>query len=311
MSARPRRAAKRRPAAKRAAADARARKRRAASKRGARTRAAKRGVAKRRAAPKRAAATRAEKRRPTPKRAAKRRTAPKRAAGTGATPKRATRRRPTPKPAAPKRTTARRKPGLPTGSKRATKPRAAARRPALAVVRRRVPPPPPFSGATAGASAKELALFELVRARVALAAAIQGMDARSAETPTAPGKWSPREMVLHLAFWDREVLPHVEPAWRENRRFPMTFEQILARNPEGLDELRHHDWDSARRLLQASRERLVETLQSIPDEPAGMWTPEHALGALLGHLARHDRHHAEAIKAARAAGGARPGDPAP
>jgi len=195
--------------------------------------------------------------------------------------------------------------GRPAAARRA--PRAAKRpsgRPALRVVRRRAPPPPPpFSGATAGASAKELALFEFVRARVAFTAAIQGMGAAAADRPTAPGKWSPRQIVLHVAYWDREMLRHLEPAWRDNVKVPLTYEDILRANPGGVEELSHLDWEAAKRFLQATRERLLEALQSIPDEPAGMWTRGHALGAMIHHLTHHDRHHAGVIKAARASGG--------
>jgi hypothetical protein len=201
-----------------------------------------------------------------------------------------------PAPAAKRTSTAKR-------ARRPAPPAKRAARPALRVVKNRVPPPPPFAGATAGASVKELALFELVRARVAFTAAIQGLEPASAERPTAPGKWSPREMTLHLAYWDREVLRHLEAAWRDGIKMPFSHDDVLERNPIGVAELSHHDWESAKRLLQANRERLVEALQSIPEEPAGMWGRGHPLGDILRILTHHDRHHADAIKAARAAGG--------
>lgn len=157
----------------------------------------------------------------------------------------------------------------------------------------------PFGGAIQGASAKELALFEMVRARVGVQAAIQGMVAASAEVPVGEGKWNSRQMVLHLHYWDREMLPYVEPAWRENRRPPHTHQDILDENDSSQQELGHHDWDEARRLMQQTRETLLETLQSIPEEPAEMWSIEHALGWLIRVFTSHDRHHAAALKEAR------------
>lgn len=161
------------------------------------------------------------------------------------------------------------------------------------------PEPQAFAGAKAAASAKDLVLFELVRARVAVAAAIQGMSAASADQPTAPGKWTFREMVLHLAYWDRECLPLLEDAYQHGQGTGLTHEHILARNDAAIEELRHHDWDEARRLLQLHRERLMEEFQSIPEEPAEMWSKAHPVGRLARILTHHDRHHADKLKAAR------------
>jgi len=185
----------------------------------------------------------------------------------------------------------------------APKPRKAAPRVRLRVVRRKAakaaPKPRPFAGAIENASAKDLAIFDLVRARVEVQAAIQGLQPGSAEQPVDAGKWSPREILLHLHYWDREMLPYLERAWRHDERPPHTREQILAENQAFLGELGPHDWDEARRLMQHSRETLLEELQSVPEEPAEMWSSEHALGWLIRILSHHDRHHAAVIKNAR------------
>ena len=161
------------------------------------------------------------------------------------------------------------------------------------------PKPRPFAGAMENASAKDLAIFDLVRARVEVQAAIQGLQSGPAGRPVEDGKWSPREIVLHLHYWDREMLPYVERAWRHDERPPHTKDQILAENSSFLAELGHHDWDEARRLMQHSREQVLEELQSVPEEPAEMWSSEHALGWLIRILSHHDRHHAAVLKDAR------------
>ncbi len=274
-----------RGAAKRGAA------KRAATRRTA-TRAAKRGAAKR--AAKRRAATKPAKRGAV-KKATARRAAPKRA--TKAAPKRARRAgKAATRGAARKaaRAGSARRATLHLVTRPAAKPAAprGAKQPAA-------PRHRPFGGAIEGASAKDLALFDLVRARVEIQAAVQGMLAASAEVPVAEGKWNPRQIVLHLHYWDREMLPYVEPAWRENRRPPHTRDEILAENESSQRELGAHDWEEARRLMQQSRETLLETLQSVPEEPAAMWSAEHALGWLIRILSNHDRHHAAVLKAAR------------
>jgi hypothetical protein len=201
-------------------------------------------------------------------------------------------------------------PGAPArGPKKKT-----ARRPSLQVVARPAPKPlkprtpvevTEFSGAKAGATPKDLALFGLERARVAVHAAIQGLGPGAADRPIAPGKWSPRQMVLHLAFWDREIVQkHLEPAAALNQRADIRRSRLDAMNAAGLAPLAHHDWEAAKRLLQTTHEHLWEAFNSIPAEPAEVWSPEHAVGELVREVTGHDRHHAEIIKRWRAETGA-------
>jgi DinB family protein len=188
--------------------------------------------------------------------------------------------------------------------------RSDARKPRLAMVARPAPSKPrrkprsavtEFAGAKADASAKDLALFGLERARVALSAAIQGLSGGAADRPIAPGKWSVRQMVLHLAFWDREVLTHyLEPAAARNQRAKIGHTELQTMNAAGVAGHDHLDWEGARRWLQSAREDVWDALESIPAEPADVWSPEHAVGELVEELTSHDRHHAEAIKRWRA-----------
>jgi hypothetical protein len=105
--------------------------------------------------------------------------------------------------------------------------------------------------------------------------------------------------VLHLVYWDREMQAALEDCYQHNRKPPQTHEDVLRLNPVGVAELSHHDWEAAKRLLQNQRERLLEQFQSIPEEPAEVWSKEHAVGWLARFMARHDRHHADKLKAAR------------
>jgi hypothetical protein len=192
--------------------------------------------------------------------------------------------------------------------------RSEARKPQLAVVARPAPKKPrrsprsasaltEFAGAKAGASPKDLALFGLERARVAVHAAIQGLGAGSADRPIAPGKWSPRQLLLHLAHWDRLIVQkYLEAAAALNQRAD------LRRSPDTLDEaglaaLDHHDWEGAKRLLQNTYEDLWDAFDSIPDEPADVWSPGHAVGELVREVTDHDRRHADVIKRWRAGAG--------
>ena len=158
-----------------------------------------------------------------------------------------------------------------------------------------------FAGARAGASRKDLALFGLERARVAVHAAIQGLGAGEANRPVAPGKWTVRQMILHLAFWDREIVQkHLEAAAARNQRADIRRSRLDALNAAGVAGLEHYDWEATRRLLMTTHEDLWDALDSIPAEPEEVWSPEHAVGELVDEVTRHDRHHADILKRWRA-----------
>jgi hypothetical protein len=265
----------------------------------------RRATAKRRAAPKRRTAVKrgttakgarrrsAAKKRTTARRTAKRRAAPKRRATAKrrATPKRATGR-----PGAAKRSV-RRAPRKRSASSPAKL--RLVRRPAKP--RRRAPAPPAFQQ-TAGASPKQRLLFDLMRARTAVLAAVQGMTAGSAEQPFGPGKWNTRRTLLHLITRDRirvremeATLRGIEPSWRK-----ISEDEQSAINARDLAELEHLPWDDVLRLLQSTRQELLESIELLPDEPSEIWDESHPFGWMMLRLPNHDRHHAEAIKRWRA-----------
>ena len=201
--------------------------------------------------------------------------------------------------------------------KRAAAKKSARRAPAskararLALVKRparrasRTPASPAFQQ-TSGASPKQLLLFELMRARTAVLAAIQGMTPASAEKPIGTSNWSVREIVLHLATRDRIRLREMEAVLRGTKAswVDISGDQQNAINERDLAELRHHSWDESLRLLHTTRQQLIEALESIPEEPAVVWSEPHPFGWMMQRLPAHDRHHADAIKRWRASVGA-------
>ena len=164
--------------------------------------------------------------------------------------------------------------------------------------------PAAFAPQKAGASARELVLFEIERARGAVMAAIQGLGAAGASRPVAPGKWSPREILLHLAVRDRVRLDELDairggtpPSWAH-----LDTEAMVAANEAHLAPLRDLGWDDTVRLLERTRTELLAALRATPAEPAVTWSESHPFGATMLALAPHDRKHAEQIKNARVAG---------
>lgn len=163
---------------------------------------------------------------------------------------------------------------------------------------------PAFARQRASASAKEALLFELGRARVAVSAAFQGLTPAAAERPVAPGKWSPKEIVIHLAIRDLARLDVFDAA-RAGTPVPWTGYDdaaMAAENEADLAPRRGLSWDEAVRLLHTAREQLLARTLEVPAEPAEIWSEAHAFGAMLRRLTPHDRKHAEQIRQARLAG---------
>ena len=178
-------------------------------------------------------------------------------------------------------------------------------RPALRVVGTRLrvakaarPAPSAAFPQRAGASAKQVVLFEMIRARAALLSAIHGLTPAAANEPMGDGRWSAREVVLHLITRDQarlresESTRHGQPAsWKD-----VVEPQMGVLNAELMAPLRHLDWEDALRMLHRVREQLMEEAESVPEEPDEVWSPEHPFGWMLHVLPAHDRHHADSIK---------------
>ena len=190
------------------------------------------------------------------------------------------------------------------GKRSATATLVRAARPKLRAVRRPAAKPAvaPAFRQRGAASSKQLVLFELLRARTAFLAAIQGLPAAAAEQPLAAGKWNARQIVLHVVARDRARLRELETALRGTRVSwaDVTPEQMDRVNEADLASLKTLDWEGARRLLHTTRHELMEALESVPDEPPEVWSPEHAFGWMLHGLPPHDHHHAEVLKRWRA-----------
>jgi hypothetical protein len=156
----------------------------------------------------------------------------------------------------------------------------------------------PFAPAITGASARHLALFEVVRARVTLHASLQGLPPGNGEQRVEPGRWTLRETLLHLIHVDREAIAALESAL--HGRMPdwagETAEARDRRNDEGVAPLRGLDYGEALRRMQAVRQELMSALESLPEEPVTMWGREHALGRVVAGISSHDLFHANLIK---------------
>ena len=157
-----------------------------------------------------------------------------------------------------------------------------------------------------GASLKQMIVFQLLKSRAQVLAALQGLVAGTAEQPLGEGKWNTREIVLHLCCRDRARLREFESALRG---VPVSWQGLddraMARvNAAEVEPILHLAWDESLRLLHSTRQSLMDAIDGVPEEPADVWSPEHPFGRMLNRLPPHDQHHAEIVKRWRAESGA-------
>jgi len=202
------------------------------------------------------------------------------------------------KRSAVKRVTSRRKAGPVAIVRAVPAPRSKGRVAAAVAARSLAAEAAPFAPAITGASARHLALFEVVRARVTLHASLQGLPPGNGEQRVEPGRWTLRETLLHLIHYDREAIAALESALRG--RMPdwagETAEARDRRNDEGVAPLRGLDYGEALRRMQTVRQELMSALESLPEEPVTMWGREHALGRVVAGISSHDLFHSNLIK---------------
>ena len=209
--------------------------------------------------------------------------------------------------AAKKRTTAARKAVRNRVIKRVKAVKSAIQRAARMVAPRRAvteaprPVPPAFAAQRANATPREELLFELQRARASVKAAVQGLAMGLAEQPVAPGKWTIKEIVLHLAERDRVRLEEFSRTIGGQPRswLGSSHAEEAEVNEVHLSPLRAHSWDDAIRRLDSMREQLLLRLSEVPAEPDDVWRRGHPFADMMWGLPGHDRLHAHQIKLAR------------
>ena len=149
-------------------------------------------------------------------------------------------------------------------------------------------------------SDRQQVLFAVVRARVAVNAAVQGLVPGSAQEKTAAGI-SVRDHVLRIAARDHAALRAIEaallgeaPSWAS-----LDTRRRDAFHGEAARQLATLDWDEALRRLHHERDALMDALESVPETSNEVWDAAHPFGALVRELAADDRRHADVIKSWR------------
>jgi len=130
---------------------------------------------------------------------------------------------------------------------------------------------------------------------------LKDMPEELAAAPYSEGKWSPKEILMHMAEWDRytreERLPHMKEG-AELKDIP--FEPF---NERAAEEGRKRTFAEIIEYAKTERQKVHQHLLGIDETE---WTKEFKIGndpmTILHYFADfvwHDNHHKEQIESVR------------
>ena len=128
------------------------------------------------------------------------------------------------------------------------------------------------------------------------------LTTEQAMSPYAPGKWSPNEIVMHLAQWDRFTQEERLPNMKEGaklEKFP-AFEEF---NANAATRAQKQTFEETISYAKQQRKQITQKLEAIKEQE---WTKEffigeHALSiqSYFADFAEHDEHHKRQIEGVR------------
>lgn len=131
---------------------------------------------------------------------------------------------------------------------------------------------------------------------------LQQLSNTQAMSPYAPGKWSPNEIVMHLAEWDRFTFEERLPVMKKGAKlenFP-AFEEFNAKAAARASE---QTFEETVAYAKNERQRITQKLEEIDESK---WSEEfhigdHALSiaSYFADFSQHDAHHKRQIEQIR------------
>jgi len=123
-----------------------------------------------------------------------------------------------------------------------------------------------------------------------------------AKSPYASGKWSPNEIIMHLAEWDRFTSENRLPVMKEGaklERFP-AFEEFNARAAARAAE---QTFEETIAYAKSERQRITQKLEELDERE---WNNEFQIGdhtlSIISYFTdfwEHDEHHKRQIERVR------------
>ncbi|MCG7346235.1 DinB family protein [Sporosarcina sp. ACRSL] len=130
---------------------------------------------------------------------------------------------------------------------------------------------------------------------------LRTLTEQQVNTPYQEGKWSPKEIVMHMAEWDRFTLEQRLPNMKESEKLEdVPWESF---NEQAAKLANDYTFEEILELAKGYRRQLLERLEAIDEAE---WTKSFYIGEHVLTLEEyfsdfvwHDTHHKEQIESIR------------
>ncbi|MDW0118707.1 DinB family protein [Sporosarcina thermotolerans] len=130
---------------------------------------------------------------------------------------------------------------------------------------------------------------------------LQTLSEQQANAPYQEGKWSPKEILMHMAEWDRFTVEERLPEMQEGNVLKnVPFEPF---NKEAARLANEKTFEEIRNYAKEQRERILKQLQLVDETD---WIKEFKIGnhsmsikQYFADFVWHDSHHKEQIESVR------------
>ncbi len=121
----------------------------------------------------------------------------------------------------------------------------------------------------------------------------EGLPDSQLLVPCVTGAWSVRDILAHVTTWEEEALKHLPSILRGETppRYAVVYGGIDAFNARMTEQKRNLPLDEVRRQLTATHRKLLDFLETLPEEYfAGETSFRHRLRLdTYGHYPKHAR----------------------
>ena len=141
---------------------------------------------------------------------------------------------------------------------------------------------------------------ELKQSHVDLLEAIDGLDSGHLEKKKTIGDWSIRDIILHIAMWEGEVLKALA-IWRMGHKVDWSYlgdeNNLLKFNNFWVETMTYLSAEDVVRLFNLTHSAIVAEVSAIPDD---IWEKRGGVPSWISAITTdHNRKHIDKIKAYR------------
>ncbi|WP_252505043.1 DinB family protein [Sporosarcina sp. Marseille-Q4943] len=130
---------------------------------------------------------------------------------------------------------------------------------------------------------------------------LHSLTEQQRDTPYQEGKWTPKEILMHMAEWDRFTLEHRLERMKESEKLEDV--EWGPFNERAAKLAKEHSFDEVIVLAKKYRQQIIEWLEGVDEAE---WTKPFNIGEHVLTLREyfsdfvwHDSHHKEQIESIR------------